>query len=128
LECDALADTCDIYFANHTVEGRPKSVRSEFRARTSNASDNVHKGGIVNAGEQGTCSAKTQVNGPRGDTKGAKTGGPMQPVSKGGLCFACHSNRQIALLANLLRLVQVRHVWPHEIFRVRSNHLGSVAR
>ena len=31
LECDALANTCDIYFANHTVEGRPKLIRSEFR-------------------------------------------------------------------------------------------------
>jgi hypothetical protein len=51
LECDALADTCDIYFVNHTVEGRPKSVRSEFRARNNNASENVHKDGTVNAGE-----------------------------------------------------------------------------
>jgi hypothetical protein len=107
LECDALADTCDIYFANHTVDGRPKSVRSEFRARNNNASENVHKGGIVNADERGTVSANAQVNGPRGDTKGAKTGGPSQPVSKGDcVSHVIHqvTNRQIALLANLLRL------------------------
>jgi hypothetical protein len=91
LECDALADTSDIYFANHTVEGQPKLVRSEFRARNNNASENVHKGGIVSAGERGTGSANAQVNGPHGVTKGAKTGGLSQPVSNGGLCFACHS-------------------------------------
>jgi hypothetical protein len=73
------------------VEVRLKLVRYEFRARNNNASENVHKGGIVNAGERGTGSANAQVNGPRGDTKGAKTGGPSQPVSKGGLCFVCHS-------------------------------------
>jgi hypothetical protein len=91
LECDALANKRDSYFANHTVEGRPKLVRSEFRARMNIAGENVHKSGIVDAGERGTVSANAQVNGPRDDTKGAETCGPSQPVSKGGLCFACHS-------------------------------------
>jgi hypothetical protein len=91
-----------------TVEGRSKSVRSEIRARNNNASENVHKGGIVNAGERGTGSTNAQVNGSRGDTKGAKTGGPSQPVNKGGLCFACHKRVNYPL-ANLLKLVQVRH-------------------
>jgi hypothetical protein len=51
LECDALANVVDIYFANHTIEGRPKSVRSDFRRVGNNTVDNsTHKSNSSNAG------------------------------------------------------------------------------
>jgi hypothetical protein len=86
LPTHVIANVCDIYFANHTVESRSDLVLSDFRTRTSNASENVHKALNVNAGERLTGSANAQVNGPRGDSKGMKTGGSSLPVSKGGLC------------------------------------------
>jgi hypothetical protein len=42
LECDALANVVDIYFANHTIEGRPKSVRSDFHRVGNNTVDNFN--------------------------------------------------------------------------------------
>jgi hypothetical protein len=87
LECDALANVIDIYFANHTFDGRPKFVRSDFRNKT--ASDN-HANQAGNGKPAGTISGtndtNSQVNLSR-DGKGAKG----QTASKSGLCFSCHS-------------------------------------
>ena len=86
LECDALANTIDIYFANHTIEGRPRFARSDFRNRTGNAHEHVNKVGNANntvTGERGASGVS--------EAKGVKTGNPSQLVNKSGLCFTCHS-------------------------------------
>jgi len=57
LECDALASTVDIYFANHTIEGRPRFARSDFRNRTGNPPEQANKFGNTYqtvTGERGT--------------------------------------------------------------------------
>jgi chemotaxis protein histidine kinase CheA len=43
LDCDDLANVVDIYFANHTAEGRPKMTRPEFRNRGHVAENVVRK-------------------------------------------------------------------------------------
>ena len=99
LECDTLANTIDIYFANHTSEGRPRFVRSDFRNRTSNTSEHPNKTSQANpvvTNERGASGVSALVTGPR-ESGFAKTGNPSQSASKSGLCYTCHSpgHRQI---------------------------------
>ena len=100
LEWDALANTIDIYFANHTSEGRPRFVRSDFRNRTSNTSEHVNKTSHANpfgTNERGASGVSALVTGPR-ESGFAKTGNASQSASKSGLCYTCHSpgHRQIS--------------------------------
>jgi len=96
LECDALANIVDIYFANHTNEGRPRSVRSDFRNRPNNSQDAASKVGPTNntaGGERGASSISAQVNRPL-EIKNMKNGTPFQTGNRDGLCFTCHSPGQ----------------------------------
>jgi flagellar biosynthesis GTPase FlhF len=94
LECDALANVVDIYFANHTIEGRPKSVRSDFRKVGNNTVDNLtHKSNSSRPNAGGN--ANNRMNASTSyfrDGKGAASasGNPLS-TGKGGLCYTCHS-------------------------------------
>jgi hypothetical protein len=78
LECDALANVVDIYFANHTIEGRPKSVRSDFRRVGNNTVDNsIHKSNSSNAGGNANNRMNTSTSSFR-DGKGAASRDPTK--------------------------------------------------
>ena len=93
LECDALANTIDIYFANDTSVGRPRFVRSDFRNQTSNTSEHPNKASQANpvvTNERGASGVSALVTGPR-ESGFVKTGNSSQSASKSGLCYTCHS-------------------------------------
>jgi hypothetical protein len=94
LNCDDLANVVDIYFANHTAEGRPKMTRPEFRSRGHVADNVVRKPSNGNyVGEtrvNPTAGAVSSVSSP-GDVKSASGGNGNQPAGKPRLCFICNS-------------------------------------
>ncbi|HNJ38603.1 MAG TPA: RNase H-like domain-containing protein [Nitrosomonas sp.] len=88
LECDALANVVDIYFANHTVEGQPKYFRSDFKTRTRGDQASGHVANKASHDKQ-NFAKNSQENASR-ESKGARTGN-FAPGDKSGLCFKCHS-------------------------------------
>jgi hypothetical protein len=92
LECDALANVVDIYFANHTIEGRPKSVRSDFRRVGNNTVDNsAHKSNSINAGGNANNRMNASTSSFRDGKGAANVSGSPSSTGKGGLCYTCHS-------------------------------------
>ena len=94
LNCDDLANIVDVYFANHTADGRPKMIRPDFRSRGQVAENVARKPNNGNFVSDGRANAKagaiSSVNSPR-EVKVANGGNGNQPASKPGLCFICNS-------------------------------------
>jgi hypothetical protein len=94
LNCDDLANVVDIYFANHTAEGRPKMTRPEFKNRGHVAENVVRKpnnGNYVSETRANPMAGTVSSMGSPRDVKGASGGNNNQPASKSGLCFICNS-------------------------------------
>ncbi len=90
LKCEELANTIDIYFANHTYDGRPKTGLGNFASQgtskqarkpaTETSGDAKNDGEAANIGAMGASQR-------RPDTRGFKPG----QSSKSILCFICQS-------------------------------------
>jgi hypothetical protein len=92
LECEALANVVDIYFANHTIKGQPKSVRSDFRRVGNNTVDNsAHKSNSSNAGGDANNRMNASTSSFRDGRGAANASGSPTSTGKGGLCYTCHS-------------------------------------
>lgn len=89
LKCEELANTVDIYFANHTYDGRPKTGLSNFASQSVSKQvrkpqTETHSGAIGgNAVNVSTMGASQR----QPDPKGFKPGQPGKSV----LCFICQS-------------------------------------
>jgi hypothetical protein len=128
LECDALANVVDIYFANHKIEGRPKSVRSDFRRVGNNAVDiSAHKSNSTNAGGNANNRISVSTSSFRNGNGAASGGGSPSSTGKGGLCFTCHSPGQHKQANFPVRSAKNRTAVTRElqleILRVLSKHL-----
>jgi hypothetical protein len=89
LECDALANVVDIYFANHTIEGRLKSVRSDFRRVGNNTVDNsAHKSNSSNAGGNANNRMNASTSYFRDGKGAASASGSPSSTGKGGFQVA----------------------------------------
>jgi hypothetical protein len=126
LECDALANVVDIYFANHTIEGRPKSVRSDFRRVGDNNVDNsTHKSNSSNAGGNANNRMNASTSYFRDGKGAASASGSPSSTGKGGLCYnAIHlgTNKPIALCVARKTVLVTREL-PRETLRVLLKHL-----
>lgn len=92
LECDELAQVIDVYFASHTVDGRPKLARTDFRNKSNTGDKAVHRPNNGSANRNVGLPNQTQVRtGVNSEHKGAAVS-YSTPASKGsGLCYTCAS-------------------------------------
>ena len=99
LKCEDLASTIDTYFANHSYDGRPKTV-SSFGGKHANnqlsGSFNNRDCKLTNDARSGTQTGNasgnsTNANHRQGGSTGQKPGVLSQPPSRSVLCFICQS-------------------------------------
>ena len=95
MKCDELSNALDIYFANHTYEGRPKFERNEPRTKPGNVSNKDYRSnnersadGNANRSQTGSVTA-TQPSVNRAAANDRRE--VSQNTPRNGLCYLCHS-------------------------------------
>jgi hypothetical protein len=122
LECDVV----DIYFANHKIEGRPKSVRSDFRRVGNNTVDNsAHKSNSSKAGGN----ANNRMNASTSSFRMERVPRALVAVLHRQVKVDCvtrvihlGTNKQIALCVARKIVLAMREL-QRESLRVLSKHL-----